>query len=157
MQVKLETKQACRENSHTQPYIDNYFKQEETYAYMHATSISYKMLPTLLSSWKKTLCPKTAQPDRGCGSPTNEKTLYFDLSASSNRLFGYCSPSQCPLFPYKLKFLAWPLGLPRSALVHWRRQWQPTPVFLPGESQGRGSLVGCRLWGCTESDTTEAT
>ena len=32
-----------------------------------------------------------------------------------------------------------------------------TPVFLPGESQGRGSLVGCRLWGRTESDTTEAT
>ena len=32
-----------------------------------------------------------------------------------------------------------------------------TPVFLPGESQGRGSLVGCRLWGCTESDTTEVT
>ena len=31
------------------------------------------------------------------------------------------------------------------------------PVFLPGESQGLGSLVGCRLWGCTESDTTEAT
>ena len=39
--------------------------------------------------------------------------------------------------------------------MHWRRQWQPTPVFLPGESQGRGSLVGCRLWGRTESDTTE--
>ena len=36
-------------------------------------------------------------------------------------------------------------------------QWQPTPVFLPGESQGWGSLVGCRLWGRTESDTTEAT
>ena len=31
--------------------------------------------------------------------------------------------------------------------MHWRRKWQPTPVFLPGESQGRGSLVGCRLWG----------
>ena len=31
------------------------------------------------------------------------------------------------------------------------------PVFLPGESQGWGSLVGCRLWGHTESDTTEAT
>ena len=38
-----------------------------------------------------------------------------------------------------------------------RRQWHPTPVLLPGESQGRGSLFGCRLWGCTESDTTEAT
>ena len=34
---------------------------------------------------------------------------------------------------------------------------KPTPVFLPGESQGRGSLVGCRLWGHTESDTTEVT
>ena len=34
---------------------------------------------------------------------------------------------------------------------------KPTLVFLPGESQGRGSLVGCRLWGRTESDTTEAT
>ena len=30
--------------------------------------------------------------------------------------------------------------------MHWRRKWQPTPVFLPGESQGQGSLVGCRLW-----------
>ena len=41
--------------------------------------------------------------------------------------------------------------------VCWRRQWQPTPAFLPGESQGRGSLVGCRLWGLTELDMTEAT
>ena len=41
--------------------------------------------------------------------------------------------------------------------MHWRRKWQPTPVFLPGESQGRGSLVGCHLWGHTESDTTEVT
>ena len=41
--------------------------------------------------------------------------------------------------------------------MHWRRKWKPTPAFLPGESQGRGSLEGCRLWGRTESDTTEAT
>ena len=41
--------------------------------------------------------------------------------------------------------------------MHWRRKWQPTSVFLPGESQGQGSLVGCRLWGRTESGTTEAT
>ena len=41
--------------------------------------------------------------------------------------------------------------------MHWRRKWQPTPVFLPGESQGWESLVGCHLWGHTESDTTEAT
>ena len=41
--------------------------------------------------------------------------------------------------------------------MHWRRKWQPTPVFLLGESQGRGSLVGCHLWGHTELDTTEVT
>ena len=41
--------------------------------------------------------------------------------------------------------------------MHWRKKWQPTLVFLPGESQGRGSLVGCHLWGRTESDTTEVT
>ena len=41
--------------------------------------------------------------------------------------------------------------------MHWRREWQPTPVFLPGELQGQGSLVGCRLWGCPELDMTEVT
>ena len=41
--------------------------------------------------------------------------------------------------------------------MHWRKKWQLTPVFLPGESQGRGSPVGCHLWGRTESDMTEAT
>ena len=37
--------------------------------------------------------------------------------------------------------------------MHWSMKWQPTPVFLPGKSQGQGSLVGFRLWGRTESDT----
>ena len=41
--------------------------------------------------------------------------------------------------------------------IYWRRKWKPTPVFLPGESQGWGSLVGCPLWGHTELDMTEAT
>ena len=51
----------------------------------------------------------------------------------------------------------WTTSLWHFTFMHWRRKWQPTPVFLPGESQGRGSLVGCRLWGHTELDTTEAT
>ena len=51
----------------------------------------------------------------------------------------------------------WATSLSLFTFMHWRRKWQPTPVFLPGESQGRGNLVGCRLWGRTESDTTEAT
>ena len=42
-------------------------------------------------------------------------------------------------------------------VMHRRRKWQLTPVFLPGESQGWGRLVGFRLWGHTESDTIEAT
>ena len=37
----------------------------------------------------------------------------------------------------------------------WRRQWQSTPVFLPGESQGQRSLIGCSPWGPEELDTTE--
>ena len=41
-------------------------------------------------------------------------------------------------------------------LLCWRRQWHPTPVLLLGKSHGRRSLVGCSLWGHTESDTTEA-
>ena len=51
----------------------------------------------------------------------------------------------------------WATSLSLFTFMHWRRKWQPTPVFLPGESQGRGSLVGCRLRGRTESDTTDAT
>ena len=47
--------------------------------------------------------------------------------------------------------------LSMHACMHWRRKWQPTPVFLPGESQGQRTLVGCRLWGCTESEMTEVT
>ena len=51
----------------------------------------------------------------------------------------------------------WATSLSLFTFMHWRRKWQPTPVFLPGESQGRGSLVGCRLWGHTELDMTDST
>ena len=60
---------------------------------------------------------------------------------------GNGSPLQCSCLETPMDGVAW----------YWRRKWQPTPVLLPGESQGRGSLVGCRLWGRTESDTTDAT
>ena len=51
----------------------------------------------------------------------------------------------------------WVTSLSLFTFMHWRMKWQPTPVFLPGESQGWGSLMGCRLWGRTESDMTEVT
>ena len=49
------------------------------------------------------------------------------------------------------------MGRVLGVVLGGRWKWQPTPVFLPGESQGRGSLVGCHPWGHTESDTTEVT
>ena len=49
----------------------------------------------------------------------------------------------------------WATSLSLFTFMHWRRKWQPTPVFLPGESQGWRSLVGCHLWDCTELDRTE--
>ena len=49
----------------------------------------------------------------------------------------------------------WATSLSLFTFMHWRRKWQPTPVFLPGESQGRGSLIGYSPWGRKESDTTE--
>ena len=51
----------------------------------------------------------------------------------------------------------WASSLSLFTFMHWRRKWQLTPVFLPIESQGWGSLLGCRLWGRTESDTTDVT
>ena len=66
--------------------------------------------------------------------------------------------------PYRLQSMGsrrvrhdWATSLSLFTLMHWRRKWQPTPLFLPGESQGWQSLVGCHLWHCTESDTTEVT
>ena len=48
----------------------------------------------------------------------------------------------------------WATSLSLFTFTHWKRKWQPTLVFLPGESQGWGSLAGCRLWGRTELDMT---
>ena len=62
-------------------------------------------------------------------------------------------------YPYQANTELIYFSFPSKTLMipSWRRKWQPTPVFLPGESQGRGSLLGCHLWGRTESDTTEVT
>ena len=66
--------------------------------------------------------------------------------------------------PGRLQFMGslrvghnWVTSLSLFTFMHWRKKWQLTPVFWPGESQGWGSLVGCRLWGRTELDKTAAT
>ena len=63
------------------------------------------------------------------------------LKTMGSRKVGHDRATSFSLFPF----------------MHWRRKRQPTPMFLPAESQGWRSLVGCLLWGCTESDTTKAT
>ena len=45
----------------------------------------------------------------------------------------------------------WAISLSLFTFVHWRRKWKPTLVFFRGETQGRGGLVSCRLWGRIES------
>ena len=50
----------------------------------------------------------------------------------------------------------WATSLSLFTFMHWRRKLQPTPVFLPGECQGWGSLVGCCLWGCTDGSDLAA-
>ena len=47
------------------------------------------------------------------------------------------------------------ISTPGSQRFPWRRSWQPTPVFLPGESHGQRSLAGYSPWGCKEWDTSE--
>ena len=57
---------------------------------------------------------------------------------------------------------AFALAVAHAWIASWlttlrRRRWHPTPVLLLGKSYGQRSPVGCRLWSCTELDTTEAT
>ena len=51
----------------------------------------------------------------------------------------------------------WTTSLSLFTFMNWRRKWQPTPVFLPWESQGQGAWWAAHLWGRTELDTTEVT
>ena len=81
----------------------------------------------------------------GNGNPLQYSCLENPWTEEPGRLQSMGSLSRTQLSHFTFTFM------------HWRRKWQPTPVFLPGESQGWGSLVSCHLWGRTESDTTEAT
>jgi len=55
----------------------------------------------------------------------------------------------------RLRFNPWVRFDPWVGKIPWRKEWQPTPLFLPGEFHGQRSLVGYSPWGCKESDITE--
>ena len=96
-----------------------------------------------------------------CHSPKSSHPLPLPLSPHSSTLAWNIPWTEEPGGLQSMGSLRvwhdWETSLSLFTFMHWRRKWQPTPVFLPGESQGRGSLVGCRPWGRTELDTTEVT
>ena len=84
--------------------------------------------------------------------------VHAKLLQSSLTLFDPmdCSPPGSSVHGIlQARILEW-VAMPSYELT-FSSQWQPTPVFLPGESQGQQSLVGCLLWGRTELDMIDAT
>ena len=79
--------------------------------------------------------------------------LLLLLICSKGILYAYLSTFSC-IYVYVCMYLYIYLFLHCGLFF---TKWQPTPVFLPGESQGQRCLVGCCQWGRTESDTTEVT
>ena len=61
----------------------------------------------------------------------------------------WCSDGKVSAYNAEDRFDTW------VGKILWRKQWQPTPVLVPGKSHGRSSLVGYSLWGHKESDTTK--
>ena len=105
----------------------------------------------------------SAQIDMACRPNRHHWLFCTDCKVREKKFFlRSLLQRKFPVFLISITFLItdWKLGTLtylEESEAGWRRKWQPTPVFLPGESQGRGSLVGCRQWGRTESDMTEAT
>ena len=99
-----------------------------------------------LDPWFRSLCPNSV-----------EKAMATRSTALAWKMPWIEEPSRLQSMGSMRVRHDWATSLSLFTFMHWRRKWQPTPVFLPGESQGWVSLVGCRLWGCTESDTTEVT
>ena len=105
-------------------------------------------------NWEVTLC---VQGNKVCMGKTPEKAMAAHSSPLAWKIPWTEEPGGLqPMGSLRVGH-DWATSLSLFTFMHWRRKWQPTPVFFPGESQGRRSLGGCRLWGRTESDTTEAT
>ena len=124
------------------------------------------------------LSPTLWELERGRPQPSSPEIKPLGLlSIPGPERLGWCSVSWavCLLSPGLTAYWGFPGGAggkertcrsrrhkkcrfdPWVRKIPWRRMWQPTPIFLPGESLGQRKLVGYSPWGCKESDTTEAT
>ena len=121
------------------------------------------LLPTVSSSWHPP-CRGRIQYRTRSLIHFNDPSLYFLEKAMAPHSSTLAWKIRWMEEPGRLQSMGslrvrhnWATSLSLFTFMHWRRKWQPTPVFLPGESQGRVSLVGWRLWGHTELGTTEVT
>ena len=122
--------------------------------------------PAYLTYLQSTSCKKP-----GWMKHKLESTLLGETSTTSDMQITMATHSSTVAWkipwaeePGRLQFMGslrvehdWATSLSLFTFMHWRRKWQPSPVLLPGESQGRRNLVGCRLWGRTELHSTEVT
>ena len=144
------------------PYIcclqETHFRSRDTYTLkvmgwkkiLHANRSQKKAGVAILTSDIKDFKIMTARRDKGegNGTPLQYSSLENPMDGGEGRLQS---------MGLRRVRHDWVTSLSLFTFMHWRRKWQPTPVFLPAESQGQGNLVGCRLWSHTELDTTEAT
>ena len=124
---EAHTKRASLERTHLTPVISLYARTESNIVFKSTSRSSTEKAMATQSSALAWKIPWTEEPGR--------------LQSMGSHRIGH----------------KWVTSLSLFTFMHWRRKWQPTPVFLPGEFQGRQGLAGCHLWGHRESDTTEAT
>ena len=128
----------------------NLMYQKETKQWLH------KLVQILIDIWM--FLTSTLKKKYGCRLQTgSEKAMAPHSSTLAWKIPWTEEPGGLLSMELRRVGHDWTTSLSLFTFMHWRRKWQPTPVFLPGESQGRRSLVGCHLWDRTESDMTEAT
>ena len=118
----------------------------ENYYFIHSSWMSTSLLFSQSEFWKYMYLSRLSRR-RQC-HPT---PVLFPGKSDGRRSLVGCSPGGFGVGH------DWATSLSLFTFMHWRRKWQPILVFLLGESQGWGSLVGSHLWGRAESDMTEVT
>ena len=119
----------------------------------------------LLGSGSASLAPSSRRPSLayGWGSPCVFTLSSFSVSKLPFLFFNFIRTSDILGSSVVAQLVRIHLQCRRPGFnpwvgkILWRREWLPSPVFLPGESHGQRSLTGYSPWGCKESDTTEAT
>ena len=123
-----------------------YLKSERNKSFNQGYS-TWKVLPFRTEGAKKTLLAKQKLKYLITTKPALEKAMAPHSSTLAWKIPWMEEPGRLQSMGSPRVRHDWATSLSLFTFMHWRRKWQPTPVFLPGESQGRQSLVGCRLWG----------